>query len=253
MRSTGPFAAYVALATVFIHGCAETEAPKPLVELDHVYVVVPDYQDASRRLAEAGITLDTGFVSRHEGGGTASVSALFENAYLEILWVEPTVPLEEGNRSEVEELARAAAWSEGGPSPFGVGLRRTAGAPDSLPYSGDRETTEWAEPGTFFFSFHTSSDAEPSIFVVPEYMALPTWIGQAHDEDPSLLDHGLGVSQITGVIIGTGSPPAAAEEIELPVLEFNQSALPVMELVFDGGHQNTTLDLRPGLPLILRY
>jgi hypothetical protein len=253
MRSIGPLRAFLALATVIIQGCAETEAPKPLVELDHVYVVVPDYQDAARHLGEAGITLDTAFVSRHEGGGTASVSALFENAYLEILWVEPTVSVEEANRSDVEEFVRATAWSEGEPSPFGIGLRRTPGAPDSLPYSGDRESAEWAEPGTFFFSFHTSSDDEPAVFVVPEYIALTTWIDQARDEDPSLLDHGLGVSQITAVIIRTGSPPAAAEEIQLGSLEFHPSALPLMELVFDEGHQGATLDLRPGLPMILRY
>ena len=243
----------LALATVFTLGCAKTKAPRPLVELDHVYVVVPDYQDAARRLGEAGITLDTAFVSRHEGGGTASISALFQNAYFEILWVEPTVSVEDTNRSDVEQLVRAAAWSGSGPSPFGIGLRRTPGAPDSLPFSGDREATEWAEPGTFFFSFHTSSDDEPAVFVVPEYMALPTWIDQARNEDPTLLEHRLGVSQITAVIIGTGSPPAAAEEIQLESLQFRASALPVMELVFDGGHKDSTLDLRPGLPLILRY
>lgn len=93
----------------------------------------------------------------------------------------------------------------------------------------------------------------PAVFVVPTYMGLPAWIDQLRVEKSALLSHPLGISRLTEVTIETGSPPATAVEIQLPGLHFRPSELPMMELVFDDGRQGATLDLRPGLPLVMKY
>jgi hypothetical protein len=232
----------------------DVEAQFPLVELDHVYIVVPDHRAAIHRLLEAGLTIDTTTVmAHHDGAGTASTAAIFDNAYLEILWVEPSVRVSDVNVRNLDRTARAAAWSSTAPSPFGVGLRRTAGAPDSLPYRGARESPEWIEPGTSFFAFETFNDDEPNVFVVPQYMALTTGIEQLRATRPALLDHALGVRRLTHLVIDTDALPTAVEEAGLSSVEFRASTTPRLELIFDDGQRGATAALRPTLPLILRY
>jgi hypothetical protein len=61
---------------------AQAPAETQLLELDHVYIKVPT-RAAADVIAAAGLTIDTTEVTRHDGGGTASISVLFDNAYLE--------------------------------------------------------------------------------------------------------------------------------------------------------------------------
>jgi hypothetical protein len=225
---------------------------RPLVELDHVYILVPDHHDAVRRLSGAGVRVDTDFISRQEGEGTASVSAIFENAYLEIKWVEPSVEIDDANLEHFEDIARARTWLDGGGSPFAVGLRRSDGTPESLPYNGTTRQ-RFAKPGTSFFFFERLRANEPSIFVVPSYMGLPVWIDEVRADNPAVLRHELGLLRLTGVIIEAAALPAAAAELSLRDLSFRKSNSPTMELIFDDGIQGATVDFRPGLPLVLKY
>ena len=68
----------LALAAALLGACAP-EAPggagaasEPLLELDHLFVIVPDPAEAVAALATAGITVDETSVMRHDGSGTAS-------------------------------------------------------------------------------------------------------------------------------------------------------------------------------------
>jgi hypothetical protein len=60
------------------------------LEFDHVWIVVS--RDAPERAAleRAGFKISPN-VNRNDGQGTASVSAEFLNAYIELMWPDPTV------------------------------------------------------------------------------------------------------------------------------------------------------------------
>jgi hypothetical protein len=253
----------VPLALAIVAACS-TEAPEAppataeaLVEVDHVYVVVPQPRDAALTLLAAGVVVDTTGVMVHEGSGTASLSAMFDNAYLELLWVDPRSAPENPSEeflAEMRDLESASTWSLETPSPFGIGLRRTANAPDSLPFQGESvEGGDWVEPGESFFMFETD-DRAPATFVVPPYMATPSWIGGFRESQPELFQHERGLTTLTGVRISGVEAPPAVTEAEIENLAFADPDGPhLLELTFDGGAAGVTLDLRPDLPLVIRH
>src|SRR5262247_3550791 len=97
----------------------QTPAQSPVLELDHIYVVVqPPASRAAETLRHAGLVVDTTIVT-HEGEGTASMAAFFDNGYLELLWVDPAVSVDTAHLKDLADFRRAAAWRDSGASPFG--------------------------------------------------------------------------------------------------------------------------------------
>ena len=78
----------VLLAVSLICGTAAAAARE--LEFDHAWIVVT--RDAPERAAleKAGLKISPD-VNRHDGQGTASVSAEFLNSYIELMWPDPTV------------------------------------------------------------------------------------------------------------------------------------------------------------------
>ena len=82
-------------------------AQRPMVELDHVFVLVPARGGPEiAALRSAGFYIDT-VPAHHTGLGTASVSVYFENAYFELLWLDPGVEVSPEWKGRAEALARA--------------------------------------------------------------------------------------------------------------------------------------------------
>ena len=73
------------------------------LEFDHVWIVVS--RDAPERAAleRAGLKISPN-VNRNDGQGTASVSAEFLNAYIELMWPDPTVSVAQGAERGVEKI-----------------------------------------------------------------------------------------------------------------------------------------------------
>src|SRR5688572_7246379 len=96
-------AAQALLALVCFVAVSETQAQTRRVELDHVFIVVtPGAAAEIAALRAAGFTVAAD-PRKHDGQGTASVAAYFENAYLELIWVDSTV-------SVTPEHAKTAQW-----------------------------------------------------------------------------------------------------------------------------------------------
>ena len=90
------------------------------MELDHVFVCVPDLSGAERALAEFG--LQFGLHAIHQGQGTANACAFFDNAYLELLAPHDEQELK-SPRVRPLALWERLHWRETGASPFGIALR----------------------------------------------------------------------------------------------------------------------------------
>jgi hypothetical protein len=243
--------ALVLLCSAAIHdSCAQT----PRVELDHVFIVVTPGADAEiAALHAAGLTVASE-PRKHEGQGTASVAAYFENAYLELIWVDATVTVAPEHASTAAWFRDAASWRTNGHSPFGLGLRRVAGDTSALPVPVERETAAWLEPGAAYELLHQASDSlAADFFVVPALTAVPRWIGRARQREPELWQHPGGGREITLVRVhGLAQHyPAALDVLRPGRIETEGASRPLLELQIDSGVRGERVDLRPTLPLVI--
>jgi hypothetical protein len=216
------------------------------VEVDHVWILVTPRAPEAARMLEAGLSFlpDT---SIHEGQGTASISTIFENAYLELLWFDgPEDPLRIAERSQ---------WRTTGASPFGVGLRMVDTLAAELPFQTRSYHAPWMIPGTAIeiASHQDRYLVEPVFFVVPPYMSLPAALRQIGPppQQPS------GIRRLTDVRITIPEAETRSEALQVlrenRTLQFEVRDEHLLELEFDGGVQGKALDFRPGLPLVIRY
>jgi hypothetical protein len=243
------------VVAMLIGNSASATAQTRLVELDHVYIVVsPGAVKEIEALRSAGFTVGTR-VARHDGQGTASVSAMFENAYLELLWVDSTVAVRPGNEKTAEWFKGAAAWRSTGRSPIGIGLRRVAGTTAALPVPVKRDSGEWMRPGEVIELLTPDSETLASdLFVVPPSMAVPSWIAQLRERRPEWLRHERGGREITLARAHGRSAhrPKAFALLEPTRVEFVTGYGVLLELHIDGGRSDAVTDLRPLLPLVIR-
>jgi len=98
------------------------------LEFDHVWIVVT--RDAPERAAleRAGLKISPS-VNRNDGQGTVSVSAELFNAYIELMWPDPTVSVAPGAERGVEKFKNRMNWRISGWCPIGIALHRTGPAP----------------------------------------------------------------------------------------------------------------------------
>jgi hypothetical protein len=224
------------------------------VELDHVFIVVePGAPGAAAALQSAGLTLQS-TARTHPGQGTSSIAVMFENAYLELIWVDTTVPVDSRNAAAFEWFRKAEAWRVNGASPFGLGLRRMPGDSAALPVPVRLEFAEWLPAGSAYELLHQPSDTlAAEFFVVPAPNAVPRWVDRARVRFPEWFRHSSGERAITLVRIH-GVPehePAAFRALRPARIDMVRAAAPLLELHLDDGSAGRRADLRPVLPLVL--
>jgi hypothetical protein len=219
--------AVIALLTCLV----STAARQPHVELDHAYIVVePGGAAGIDALRRAGLTV-AAEPRRHEGQGTASVSAMFENAYLELIWVDSTVPVDADHQATFEWFQRASAWRSNGRSPFGL-----------LP-----------EGSAYELLLQPEDSLAADLFVVPAATAVPTWISRAMKRIPEEFRHPRGDRTISLVRVHgpPGHAPSAFAVLKPGRIEMVSGATPLLEVHLDGSGQELRTDLRPALPLVI--
>lgn len=229
-------------------------AQAPVLELDHLYIVVqPPISQASEVLRHVGITVDTA-VNRHDGQGTASIAAFFENGYLELLWVDSSIPVDSAHLSDLTDFRRATNWRHSGASPFGFGLHVLTGTPDHLSLPVRRLPASHLGPNIFYLLLRQPEESlAADIFIMPPRAAVTQWLGRYRARRPDLFAHPLGVRRITRVLVCGAAPnrPRAIDLTPQPI-DFDSAATQYVILEFDGGLQRLEWDLRPALPLVLR-
>lgn len=101
------------------------------LELDHVFLFVRPGGREAGALARAGFR--EAYRRRHPGQGTANVCYAFDNAYVELLWVEDW---DEINAPAVAptKLAERAEWESYRTCPFGIAVRG-GGLNGALPFA----------------------------------------------------------------------------------------------------------------------
>jgi hypothetical protein len=218
-------------------------------ELDHVLIwVSPGAPEADGLIA---FGLNEGTPNVHTGQGTANRRFFFQNAMLELIWVNDET---EAKASPGARLGTHERWRyrQTGASPFGLCLRRKAESVippfETWPYR-----PAYLPAGVAIDVAVTSLvTREPLIFLAPARrpVAALRFAGQP-------LVHAAGLRDVSAVRIGVpGAEPHSAtlRAVEaIGAATFPWEAEPRLELGFDGEQQGASADFRPRLPLVFRW
>lgn len=191
--------------------------------------------------------------------GMASRLILLDNVPLEILWVDDSVSY---NSIELLNRLKRKTWHTGNQiSPFGIAFRRAPGVGDSLPIPNRASPPEpagsWAKEGSFFNDITDTHDTLSTfLFVIPSYMGHDQSVVKRKEKTPELFAHPNGVKALTNAVF-YGPPhaiPAKEKYIfNVAMLKFVKANENYAEFEFDHGKQNQIKDLRPMLPLVLKW
>ena len=229
------------------------------LEFDHVWIVVT--RDAPERAAleRAGLKISPD-VNRHDGQGTASVTAEFLNAYIELMWPDPTVSVAQGAERGVEKFKNRMNWRTSGWSPLGIGLHRN-GPSTTLPFPTWSIAPDWMPKGSAIEILTARDDTKsPSFFIEPPVLAVKEEANRKIGEnDPkrAALKHPIGVERVTAIQIirpKEYQPVAAFTYLEKAgIFKVSEGTQWAIEITFDAGQKSQTKDLRPDLPLVIHY
>ena len=228
------------------------------LELDHVFIWVTKGAPEAKALEDVGLRA-FGEIARHTGQGTASKVFVFENAYLELIWVDDEQAAAKNAVRAGVDMQTRARWKQTGASPFGVGLHYLPGKAKSAPFPVIKYWAEWMQPNTSIeFAQVVTTHREPMYFIVPDYLSVTDAAMQEfiRQSSPKVETGGLNVKRITGVRINAVAKritPTARLLTRNKAVIIERGKEAMMELTFDGGKQGKKLDLRTNLPLIMRY
>jgi len=238
---------------------AHTSIPRPL-EVDHIMIHVAPGAPERSALQHAGFTIAPD-VNQHEGQGSASITVELSNGFLELVWRDTSVSVEPSLEKVAQRFQRQSEWRSSGWSPFGIGLRRFRGAPDSLPFPTRAVRSPWMEPGASIEIISAASDTSgPRLFVVPRSMAADGF-PESDSERRRLANRGTfihsnGARSITAVKV-TAPERALPPETELAAryawVTFARGPEWLLEVTFDRGRRGVTRDLRPELPVVCHF
>ena len=266
MRRLGTIQALCAVAALAARVApaapSQTSAgPAPAFEIDHIWIVVSPGAPERAALERLGFGVAPA-TNRHEGQGTASVTFEFTNSYLELMWVDPDVPVAPGREVVVYKFRRKADWKSSGWSPFGLALHRTAAAPDSLPFATWPLSAPWMAPGESYAMITPRTDSlTPSFWVVPHPAPIVGESFVPRDAVDSIrasaLRHPNRARRLTGVrlVLPASYQPTEAMRIfeGLGVVQVGHGDAWRLDLTLDGNRTHRTQDLRPTLPVVIRY
>jgi len=223
------------------------------IELDHVWIMVSPNAPERAALKDGGfqISPDT---NRHDGQGTASITVEFENAYVELMWPDSSVVVAPGLERAAEKFRQRMLWRTSGWSPIGIGLRRVPGSSDALPFPIWSWTADWMPKGSVMEMLTPRDDTRsPALFIEPRALTDP---GEQAAR-ASLYHHPLGCRRITAIGLvspKTYQPIAPLKYLQAQhILGLEQGDQWLLVLTFDGGKRKQSKDLRPDLPIIVRY
>jgi hypothetical protein len=215
-------------------------------EIDHVFLAIAD-----PTLEEVAGDFGLQFTRRsvHQGQGTANACAVFENAFLELLF---PVQADEITSDLVRPLGldERTRWRETGACPFGICFRPRAPLADerALPFETWPYHAAYLPAGASLpIVTPQGSLFEPLLFVTTEPRPPGIFQGGVHRGAKRRLTT-LSVQSPHAV-----SSPAIRWFLDNDLLSFRRGAEYLVELTLDGGQSGTSARLPAPLPIEVRW
>lgn len=257
MEPRSIFLATALLAALIPRQVPTADSP---VELDHVILWTAPGAPERAALERLGFRIAPN-VNRHDGQGSASATVEFVNGFFEMIWPDSSVPVEPGREILRTKFRQRMEWRSTRFSPVGVNLRRTSATSDSLPFPTYPLTSAWLPPGSAILRLTPLSDSlGASLAVGPRALLTPpdsniAWLIR-RDPRAEPLRHPNGTRTITGLRViapPRGLNDATAMLDRWNVARFERGEEWLVEMTLDRGRRGKRADLRPTLPLIVRY
>jgi hypothetical protein len=217
-------------------------------ELDHLYILATPGAPEAERLIALGLT--EGSPNVHPGQGTANRRFYFDNAMLELIFVTD----EAEARSAAVALTRLwerSRWRQTAVSPIGLCLRTTEQAPPPFPVY-DYQPAYLPSGGAIPIARGTLA-VEPMVFINPYGIRPDSYPPERREP----LEHALGVHAISAVQITSAGCEPPSDPLYFAqrqgIVTYSNGAGHLLELTFDDGTCGGQADLRPELPLVLRW
>jgi hypothetical protein len=218
--------------------------------LDHVFVCCSVGGAEAELLNRAGFT--EGSPNAHPGQGTTCRRFFFANAYLELLWISDP----EEARSETTAPTRLFERWRGRASetsPFGIAVRPVQNEASAPPFESWAYAPPYLPRGMTIDMAAALPLTEPAMLFTRFARRPDARLGAAREP----VSHALGVSDLSSLSITTnfGEPTSAAARAltQHGIAEFRTGDSQALELGFDALRHGRELDLRPRLPLVLRW
>lgn len=226
------------------------------LEVDHISIFAAQGWRGVAVLQEFGFYCYGQTVQRVEQG-TASTIIFFENSYLELISIEDENAVKQYvTRTGIDILARAHS-EQTGASPFGLSLRNKSDIVELMQQ--DETSTEEMRSNTpiHFAADNVANVAEPLCFVIPDSLALTSWLDSSREAHQRLTTHPLGVKELTGIriIVNSDKKLSAAATLlsHMGIVDSKRGTAPLLELTFDHGKNGKIIDARPMLPILLKH
>jgi hypothetical protein len=219
---------------------------KVVLELDHMFVAVRRNAPEMATLTQAGFKAAER--RSHRGQGTASAGVFFENAYVELLWLENLAEAESTPIRRTRLAQRADPEQDG--LPFGFGLRLATGSDSQIPFGTWEFRPPYLPAGTAIPTGNNSDRlTEPLLFILP-------WKSGPGYECPTHSNGARRVSKVSLTIGRLYAPSAAFKAfcaLGLVDVRFAEGAIPLLEVELDDSKARESLDMRPAVPLVVRW
>ncbi len=212
------------------------------LELDHIFILVSVGSPEGDRLPAFGLV--EGPANTHPGQGSACRRFLLQNAYLELLWIHDPVA---ARSALVRPTHLWERWTgrNGTACPFALIFRPAPGSERKPPFSFWEYRPPYLAPS---LSIAVGTNAP----VLTEPMLCHVAFGRQR-----LPHHHNGLRLITRVdciLPGAANPsPELRSIIDAGLARVQSGAACLLDLGFDGETLGKHADLRPALPLVLRW
>ena len=248
------------LAACWIAALGSQAGPEaPPLELSHAWIVVTTGAPERAALEKAGFRIAPA-VNRHDGQGTASVTVELLNGYLELIYPDPSVPVAPELEAGAEKFWKKSAWRETGYSPIGIVFDRSSTTPEKFPFATWKVAPEWLAKGTSIEILTPKETPKAVSLSIAAEARTPEAQNVELARDPekgAVFRHPNGTSRLTALRVvapsAEGLPPAAAYLAEHGLAKFDLGKEWLLEVTLDGGAQHVEKDLRPELPMVVRY
>jgi len=214
------------------------------LELDHVFVCTSADAPAADAFVRFG--LREGPPNTHAGQGTACRRFSFQNAMIELLWVN------DAKEAQSKRTRRTLLWErwsrrESGPCPFGICLRPAEPERGELPFAAWEYRPAYLPDPLVMYIGEAGVD-EP-MWVYMDFM-------RRASREEHFVGHPNGIREISRLVLTSPvalRSSAAQVAIENGVLAVQEGPQPLLEIEFDGARRKEIRDFRPHLPCFFRF
>jgi len=220
------------------------------MEIDHIYICTEAKAPAGDLLKAFGLV--EGSSNIHIGQGTANRRFYFHNFMLELLWVENLDDVRNELTKPMRLYERCLSRTNNF-SPLGIAFRPTKGKTEIAPFP------VWDYHPIYLPDFLKIQVAKNTPLSEPMYFYLNFATRQAETSirKTEPMEHKVPLNEVTSVKIHVNQDDELSESActlnRLNLLSINQDREHFVELEFDYGVLNQTMDFRPDLPLVFKW